>query len=145
MDELLEILAKECVMTLAMCKGGHPYLVSLDYAYDPKRRSLYFHCASEGKKVDYLKANKSVWGQVVEDNGLIPGKCDHAFRSVHFGGEAVPVTGIAEKRRALEVMIEKMVDHPAKAKKRLTDADSVRKVAIYRVKVREMTGKKRAR
>ena len=143
--ELLEILSQQCVVTVAMCKDDRPYLVSLNYFFDPKKNSLYFHCASEGKKLDYLTANNSVWGQVLEDNGYISGECDYAYRTVHFKGRTRQVTSLTEKRRALELLIEKMERDPDKAKREHIKGDSLDRVAIYRIDIEEMTGKKRAR
>ena len=85
--ELLEIIAGQRLMTLAMVKDGQPYLITVNYGFDAEANCFYFHCAPEGKKLDYLRANPNVWGQVIENRGYVTGKCDHAYRSVHFAGQ----------------------------------------------------------
>ena len=61
-DQMKKILKTTNYVTLAMVKDGEPYLVSLSHAYDEAEHSIYFHSASEGKKLDYLRANPNVWG-----------------------------------------------------------------------------------
>ena len=85
--ELLEIIAGQRLMTLAMAEDGQPYLITVNYGFDAEANCFYFHCAPEGKKLDYLRANPNVWGQVIENRGYVTGKCDHAYRSVHFAGQ----------------------------------------------------------
>jgi nitroimidazol reductase NimA-like FMN-containing flavoprotein (pyridoxamine 5'-phosphate oxidase superfamily) len=46
-------------VTIAMTRDDRPYLVSLNHGYDEENRCIYFHCAKEGKKLDYLEANDS--------------------------------------------------------------------------------------
>ena len=41
-----------------------------------------------------LRANPSVWGQVIEDRGYLPGQCSHAYRSVMFEARAEFVTDL---------------------------------------------------
>ena len=75
--ELRAILQKVKYITIAMCKDNEPQLVSMSHGYDPEKNCIYFHCAREGKKVDYLIVNNIVWGQAIIDQGYIQGACDH--------------------------------------------------------------------
>ena len=65
-NHLKEALKTASYITIALCKNNEPYLVSLSHGYDEKKNCLYFHCASNGKKIDYLKSNNKVWGQAVQ-------------------------------------------------------------------------------
>ena len=67
--ELLDLIAGQHFMTLAMAAEGQPYLITVNYGFDPERNCFYFHCAPEGKKIAYLRANPNVWGQVIEPIG----------------------------------------------------------------------------
>ena len=98
--ELFEIIAGQRLMTLAMAKDGQPYLITVNYGFDAEANCFYFHCAPEGKKLDYLRANPNVWGQVIENRGYVTGKCDHAYRSVHFAGQVDFLEDEEEKRAA---------------------------------------------
>ena len=100
--ELLEIIGGQRLMTLAMAVDGQPYLITVNYGFDAEANCFYFHCAPEGKKLDYLRANPNVWGQVVENRGYVTGKCDHAYRSVHFAGQVDFLEDEEEKRAALD-------------------------------------------
>ena len=63
--ELLQVLKATKYVTVALCMDNKPYLVSLNHGYDEAKNCLYFHCAPEGKKLVYQKANNIVWGQAV--------------------------------------------------------------------------------
>ena len=118
--ELLEIIASQRLMTLAMAKDGQPYLITINYGFDAELSCFYFHCAPEGKKLDYLRANPNVWGQVVENRGYVTGKCDHAYRSVHFAGQVDFLETEDEKRAALTLMIRQMEPDPGPLEQRLS-------------------------
>lgn len=135
------IIAGQKYMTLALCKDNVPYLATVNYGYAEAEHCLYFHCAGEGKKIAYLRANPLIWGQIVEDNGYRDGKCDHAFRSVQFQGRVVFVEDAAEKRRALTLMIEHLESDPEAVKARLVTAQAIAKVTIGKVIIEAMSGK----
>jgi len=143
-EEMVGIIRGQPYMTIAMCSDGEPYLVTVNHAYDADKNSLYFHCAPEGRKVDVLRANPRVWGQVLEDRGYVRGECDYDYRCVEFEGRAVMVTDEDERRRALELLIEKLEEAPDDAKKRHMAEPSLGKVAVFRIDIRSMTGKERA-
>jgi len=135
------IIAEQKVMTLALCKDNVPYLVTVNYGYDQDASRLYFHCAAEGKKMDYLRANPMVWGQIVEDNGYIDGKCDHAFRSVQFQGHVTFVEDVEDKRRVLYLMVDHLESDPEAVKARLVTDKAVEKVTVGQVHIEAMIGK----
>jgi nitroimidazol reductase NimA-like FMN-containing flavoprotein (pyridoxamine 5'-phosphate oxidase superfamily) len=139
--EMWAIIAGQKFMTLALCKDNVPYLATVNYGYDQAADCLYFHCAGEGKKMDYLRANPVVWGQIVEDNGYRDGKCDHAFHSVQFQGYVTFVEDIEEKRRALSLMIDRLESNPEAVKAKLVTPKALEKVRIGKVSIKTMTGK----
>lgn len=140
-EEMLGILSRGKFMTLAMCQDGHPYLVSMNYSFDRERMFLYFHCASEGRKLDVIVSNPEVWGQVVEDLGYLLGKCDYGYRTVMFWGKAALVEDLGEKQKALEMMIDRYESDPADVRKRLIKDTRLREVTVVRLSVDGMTGK----
>jgi len=103
-DEMQQVLKTTKYVTIALCMEGEPYLVALSHGYDQTRNCLYFHCAPEGKKLIYAKANPKVWGQAVLDFGVTQ-ECDYAYRSVHFSGKLSLITDLNEKKHAMEVLI----------------------------------------
>jgi len=138
--EVVDVLDKGVLVTLALCRDSVPYLVTMDYAYDAAGRCLYCHCATEGKKLDFLRANPQVCGQVLFDDGYIKGQCEHAFRCVILDGRAERVEDDAAKRRALELMVEHFEGPSPEAKERLIKG--LDKVCILRVRIESATGKR---
>ncbi len=140
-SKMLEIIRGRDFLTLAMSLADRPYLVSLNYSFDPVMRCFYFHCARTGRKIDMLSSNPFVWGQVVEDLGYVEGECEYGYRSVMFEGKVSFIDDVAEKRRALELMIEGYERNPEEAKKRIIGEDSLEKVCVGKIQVLSMTGK----
>jgi len=141
-EEIEQVLASVRIMTVACCLENEPYLFTVDFAWEPQTRQLWFHCAAEGRKVDIIKANPRVCVTVVEDRGYVEGECDHAYRSLILEGEAQVVTDLAEKRRGLELLARKHEPQPETVLARLAgDEEAVRNVAIVRITVDAMSGK----
>lgn len=84
--EIIKILKGGKFTTISTCKNNEPYIVTMSYGYDQIKNALYFHCAQEGLKIDFIKSNTQVCGTVIEDNGYEDG-CGQAYRSVVFRGE----------------------------------------------------------
>ncbi len=141
-EELVHVLESAEFVTLAMCNGDEPYAVVLNHGYDEKASSLYFHCAPEGKKVEFLNNNPRVWGIAFVDHGYMEGKCDHAYTSVMFGGTVEWVEGSEAKRRALEVMIHQLEPDPRTVMAEQMTDKRIEGVTIGRVRITEMTGKR---
>jgi len=142
--ELLEIIAGQRLMTLAMVNDGQPYLVTMNYGFDAACDCFYFHGATAGKKIEIMTANPDVWGQVIEDRGYVTGKCDHAYRSVHFAGRVAFLEDEDEKREALTLMIRQLEPDPEPLIQRLLGRGRLTKTIVGRVQVLEMTGKRNA-
>jgi len=141
-EEIEQVLASARIMTVACCLENQPYLFTVDFVWDRQARELWFHSATEGRKMDILKANPRVCVTVVEDRGYIEGECDHAYRSLILGGKAHVVTDLAEKRRGLELLARKHEPQPETVLARLAgDEESVGKVAIVRISVDDISGK----
>ncbi len=106
-SEMHQVLKTTKYVTIALCMEGAPYLVALSHGYDKTRNCLYFHCAPEGKKLIYAKANPNVWGQAVLDFGVTQ-ECDYDYSSVHFSGKLSLITDLNEKKHAMEVLIRQV-------------------------------------
>ena len=57
-DEIRAVIDEGEHMTLAMARGDEPYLATVNYAFDPAESCFYIHCATEGKKLEFLAANR---------------------------------------------------------------------------------------
>ena len=135
----LAVIRSQKFLTLAMANGNEPYLVTLNYGFSEPENCFYAHCAAEGKKIDFLRQNPRVWGQVIADCGYAAGKCSHNYKCVMFEARAEFVARDPEKRRALEMMIDQLEPEPQKVKKML--AGKLEDVLVLRLRVESMTGK----
>lgn len=138
--EMVSILNKAEYVTIAMCAGDEPYLVSISHAYDGERNCIYFHCAKEGRKIEVLQTNPRVWGQALVDGGYMQGRCDHAFRTTQFSGRVAFVEDAEEKIRALRLMMMKLDKVPEVVAAQLTQ-ESLALAMIGRIDIDFMSGK----
>lgn len=136
-----KILKSAKYVTVAMSMDNQPYLVSLSHGYDENRNCLYFHCAEEGKKLHYLRANNAVWGQALLDYGYVQGECDHSFASVHFKGKVTFITDPKEKLHAVQTMISQLDKSPESLIAKLK-AEKLKNTLVGRIDIETMTGKK---
>ncbi|MFW9906496.1 MAG: pyridoxamine 5'-phosphate oxidase family protein [Candidatus Thorarchaeota archaeon] len=141
-SEMKQILQKAQYITLAMSDGNQPYLVTLSHGYDPEKNILFFHCASDGKKIDYLTSNNMVWGQALIDFGYAQGACDHLYATTQFKGKVSFIHDLEEKRKALINMIQKLDKNPQEIIKTQLKEKSVAKVTIGKIDIEYMSGKR---
>jgi len=140
--EMMEVIEQQSYLVLALCRNNEPYLATLNYAYDPERHCFYFHCASEGKKVDFMRENPVVWGQILDDGGYLSGECDYAYRTVQFRGTVTFLTSREEKLRALHMMLSQLEKHPDEVRKRVLTESKLETVLVGKIHIQEMSGKK---
>ncbi len=138
---MLDFLASQRTVTVALSRENEPYLFTADYGLERKTKSIFIHCSPKGKKVDFIRDNSAVWGQVMEDLGYAQGECDHKYRTVQFRGKASLITDMEEKRKALCVMIDQLEDDPEKGKKEFLTGKQFERVMIIKIKMTEMSGK----
>lgn len=139
--DLIEILKKGNYSVISMCKENEPYIVTLSYGYDESKHALYFHCAKEGQKIDLIKANPSVCGTVIEDNGYEEG-CGQAFRSVVFRGNMITVETIDEKKSGFEILLNQLEKDPITIKNKFFKKDETyNNSGMLRLDITEISGK----
>jgi nitroimidazol reductase NimA-like FMN-containing flavoprotein (pyridoxamine 5'-phosphate oxidase superfamily) len=104
--ESIEIL-NSCTSGVLAVSGdnGYPYAVPLSYAY--KDGKIFFHFAPEGHKLDAIKNNDKVSFCVIKTDDVIQETFTTHYRSVIVFGRARILTEDAEKRYALECLVEK--------------------------------------
>ena len=138
-DVLKQVLRSTKYVTVALCMDNEPYLVSLSHGYDEATNCLYFHCADEGKKLVYMKANSRVWGQAVLDFGVTD-ECDYAYTSVHFRGKASMIEDLREKQHAIEVLVRQLSDNPEEKLAKIKP-EKLARTAMGRIDIEYMSGK----
>ncbi len=139
-EQLVEVVRHCRYMTLAMCRHDEPYQVALNYGFDEATSSFYVHCAKQGRKLDFLRANPRVWGMIIDDLGYVKGKCSHHYRAVMVEGRAEFVDEAAQKRRALEIMIDQ-AERTDAVEMKAGLAGKTAEVVILRIVATAMSGK----
>lgn len=137
----LAVLRGQKFLSLALARDNRPYLVSLNYAFSEAENCFYVHSAPEGRKIDWLRANPEVFGQVIEDRGYLVGQCSHAYRSVMFQATAQFLDNLEEKRHALGLMIDHADPEPEPLRQKLVATADLAQVTVIRLSVQWMTGK----
>ena len=112
MKVIEELLKNARILRLGMVDGNKPYVVPLHYGYtlEDGKLTFFMHGATEGRKIDVLKANDNVFVEIDMDEELIPSDvaCDYAayFLSLMAEGKATLVEDLDEKIRGLKVLMK---------------------------------------
>ena len=109
----LEVMDKAPYITVSMSDAdGKPYAVPLSLARTDEK-TFYFHCATEGTKLDVLRRNPQVClsavGKCKPTVGPKDGSFTLEFKSAIAFGQAVMVTDDAEKREALRAICQRFL------------------------------------
>jgi uncharacterized protein len=136
---LKQILKTTNYITIALCKDNEPYLVSLSHGYDEAKNCLYFHCAPEGRKIEYIKANNRVWGQAMLDYGVTD-DCDYAYTSVQFQGTIQLIDNLTEKTHAMEILVRQLSKDPETKLAKITP-EKLTKTAMGKINITYLSGK----
>ncbi|MCX8150361.1 MAG: pyridoxamine 5'-phosphate oxidase family protein [Candidatus Bathyarchaeota archaeon] len=136
---LKQVLKSTTYITIALAMNNEPYLVALSHGYDETKHCLYFHCASEGKKLVYLKANPKIWGQAVLDYGVTD-ECDYAYTCVHFAGTISLIDNLVEKQHGMEVIVRQLSTKPEEKLTKIKP-EKLAKTTMGRIDIVYMTGK----
>ncbi|WP_336989616.1 pyridoxamine 5'-phosphate oxidase family protein [Bacillus infantis] len=96
---------------LALNDSSYPYVVPLNFIWQDD--CIYFHGASEGRKMELLLNNPHVCFTVSEDFGTltdpVPAKTDTAYMSVMIFGKAFVLSDIDEATMVMQNMLDKYV------------------------------------
>jgi nitroimidazol reductase NimA-like FMN-containing flavoprotein (pyridoxamine 5'-phosphate oxidase superfamily) len=140
--ELRSILKRGKYTTLSLCRQNEPYVVTMNYGYDEEKNTLYFHCAQNGLKLNFIRTNPQVCGTVIEDHGYLEGQCDHAYRTVVFWGKIHIVDDPKGKNHALLMLLNHLEKDPEPIRKRtFSDDKALKRVGILRLNIEDITGK----
>ncbi len=133
---LESIINRANVCRLAMCEGDVPYIVPLCFGYE--RGALYFHSATEGRKLDILQKNPRVSFEMDVDSELVRtgDRCTMKYRSIIGSGNASLIEALEDKRNALDLIMMHYHQEPI-----VCPEPVLMNVAIIKVEIEEMTGK----
>ena len=141
-----EIVAACTCCRLGLCDGERAYIVPLNFGFEERdgNYTLYFHGASEGRKIDLIR--RTGWASFEMDTGheLIRGPmaCNHSarYRCVMGGGPVRLLEDREEKREGLRTVMT----HAAGEGPWTFDEAALDKTQVIRLDVEELTCKVRA-
>jgi len=120
-------------------ENGEPYGVPLNFCVNEK--SIYIHCATEGRKLDNLSYNRNVSFCVVGETQVMPGKFGTKYESAIVFGTAAAVDD-AEKQIALKGLLAKYSQNFMKEGLEYIET-LFDKTKVYRIDIQSVTGKAR--
>lgn len=138
-EATIEIL-KSCTSGVLGVIGdnGYPYAVPVSYAF--KDDKIFIHSAKEGHKIDSINRNDNVSFCVIDKDEVIQKTFTTHFRSVVVFGRARILKDEAEKRLALESLIEKYSpDYIEEGQQEIERGWD--RVCLIEVKIEHITGK----
>ena len=136
--EIEEIIRKASICRLALSDNGTPYIVPVCFGYE--NDTLYFHSATEGRKLDILKRNNRVCFEMDIETKLAMAEkgctCGMKYRSVIGFGTASVVEDQAGKQKGLDTIMRQYSgpegDYSQEALNRTT---------VIKVEIESLTGK----
>ena len=139
--EISDLLREAEVGHLATLGPQGPYVIPVHYAYDMDK--IYFHCGTEGKKLENIKYDPRVCFQVEEMMEITPHqspcKYNTRYRSVIVEGRVDYVTDEAAKMHALNSIVEKYKRGKISVK---IESEKARATVVVAITPSLITGKK---
>lgn len=138
------ILDRAGVLHLGLCVNDEPYVVPMNYGYTMEngKLTLYLHSAVRGKKLDMIRSNPKVFFSIDCDRKPFAGAvaCQYglSYSSVMGRGEARIVEDVAEKMRAMSILMKTQTAQDFSFNDRLVSI-----VSVIRIDVAEYTAKHR--
>ena len=138
-----DIIRKADVCRIALANDNMPYIISLNFGYtgSPERR-LYFHCASEGRKLDMIRLNRFVCFEMDIDHQIYSGinGCDWGMKysSVVGYGYISIITETEAKKAGMNYIMK----HYGGEKEYSYDGKVLERTILLRLDITELTGKK---
>ena len=138
--EIATVMHKATVCRIALVDGNCPYIFPVNFVVHDNY--LYFHSSPEGRKIDILRRNSQVCFAIDIDTETVPGDlpCSWGtrYRSVIGFGRASFLETTEEKQQALDYLVEKYAGVNEFSYK----VEALEKVAVLRVSIEKITGKK---
>lgn len=139
--EIESIVKKAIVCRIGLSLNNIPYVVPVNFGYED--RCLYFHSASEGKKIDIIKQNNNLCFEVDTDLSLIkssgnPCTGTMKYDSVIGFGKAYFINDPEKKREALNIIVR----HYLPGTSFDFSDESFNKIVVIKMEISSMTGKR---
>ncbi len=143
MDESQAVTLLEEAQLGVLCTAGadaEPYGVPLNYCYVREDNALFFHCATEGRKMENIKSNPRISFTVTGRNRIIPERLTTYYESVIVSGRASLVQGDEEKALRLDQLCRHLT--PGVQWQGDAGCSHLKHTAIVRIDIDSISGKK---
>ena len=117
---------------------GTPYCVPISPILIDNK--VYFHCATEGQKLENIDSKNTVCISGVRHTKLIPEEYTTEYESAVASGKCTIVTDEQEKITALREICKKYAKNSMENIDRKI-AESLHKTCICKIKIKQITGK----
>ena len=121
-------------------KDNRPYGIPVNYVI--MEDAIFFHCATEGRKLENITANRGVSFCVVGRTELLPEKFSTRYESVVVSGDAGVVADLELKKTALSALVAKYAPGNMAAGKTYIDK-LMDKTAVVCISIHHLIGKAR--
>ena len=145
--EIRAVLCRAKVLHLGMVDNGKPYVVPLHYGFewDEDGLILWCHGAREGRKLDAIRANPTVFVEVDCDAELVSGgdvacRWGSYYASVMGDGVATIVEDPDEKTHGLRCLMRTQTGRDFEVSPRMAAA-----VCVLRIEVPQVSAKARVK
>jgi len=138
-SDIERIIKKATYCRIGLVDNDEPYIIPICFGYEGN--ALYFHGASEGRKVELIRKNNKICFEIDTDVELTKAEepCGWAmrYRSVIGVGRAHFLEGDEEKSRGLGVIVRHYTEGNFTFPKVKLD-----KIVVVRVDIESITGRK---
>lgn len=139
-DELIEVLVNSDYGILStISNNGYPYGVPVSYVF--MDNSIYFHCATEGHKLDNVLNNNKISFCVVGQTCVLPDKFGTKYESVILFGIAHEVFDDEKNMALVEILKKYSPGYMEKGKEHIKNRSMAARV--IKISVEHCTGKAR--
>ena len=142
--EIESVIEKVDVCRIAISNDNIPYIVTMNFGYIHGDTSkIYFHCASEGRKLEMLKKNNYVCFQMDGDHKLKTGEsaCDFGmgYCSIIGYGSVFVVADEHERNVGMDLIMKRYTQKT----EFIYNKEVFKRTTILRLDISEMSCKKR--
>lgn len=143
-EEALDILrAAEYGVLATVDPDGEPYGVPLTYTLDADGKSLIFHCAPEGRKLDNVRSHPAAQFSAVAETRVLPEEFSIEYRCAMVTGRVAEVTDREEKKRcALHLAAKYSACDAGEYAERIIDRTCILRLHIEHLSGKRLTGKR---
>ena len=117
--------------------GG--YGVPISYVWDGEK-SIYFHCAPEGHKLNCLKTNSLASFCIVGQTNIIPHKFTTSYESIIIRGVVILELSSEERMKALMLILDKYTPDCKEAGMKYA-GNSFNRTNVIKLDIKEFSGK----